>query len=41
MATVESSLTSLGAGRVFSKIDANRGFWQIPLKELLVTSPRF
>ena len=30
MATVESSLTSLGAERVFSKIDVNRGFWQIP-----------
>ena len=33
MATVESSLASLGAGKVFSKIDANSGFWQIPLKE--------
>ena len=33
MSTVESSLASLGQGRVFSKIDANSGFWQIPLSE--------
>ena len=33
MTTVESSLALLGAGMVFSKIDANKGFWQIPLKE--------
>ena len=31
MATVEGSLASLGKGKVFSKIDANSGFWQIPL----------
>lgn len=33
MATVESSLAMLGQARVFSKIDCNSGFWQIPLKE--------
>lgn len=31
MPTVESSLASLGQGKVFSTIDANSGFWQIPL----------
>lgn len=31
MATVESSLASIGNGKIFSKIDANSGFWQIPL----------
>lgn len=31
MSTVEDSLASLGKGKVFSKIDANSGFWQIPL----------
>ena len=33
MATVESSLATLGQGVIFSKIDANSGFWQIPLSE--------
>ena len=31
--TVDSSLAMLGKGVVFSKIDANSGFWQIPLTE--------
>ena len=33
MSTVDSSLAMLGKGVVFSKIDANCGFWQIPLTE--------
>ena len=32
MATVESSLAKI-KGKIFSKLDANSGFWQIPLKE--------
>ena len=31
MATVEESLAKLGGGTIFSKLDANSGFWQIPL----------
>ena len=31
MATVENSLASIGQAKIFSKIDANSGFWQIPL----------
>jgi hypothetical protein len=31
MATVESSLAAIDNAKVFSKIDANSGFWQIPL----------
>jgi hypothetical protein len=33
MSTVESSLALLGDGKFFSKLDANSGFWQIPLTE--------
>ncbi|XP_067945085.1 uncharacterized protein [Watersipora subatra] len=33
MATVEESLASIRGGKVFSKIDANSGFWQIPLSD--------
>jgi hypothetical protein len=33
MSTVDSSLASLGTGVVFSKVDANSGFFQIPLSE--------
>ena len=33
MATVENSLGKLGDGKVFSKIDANSGFFQIPLSD--------
>jgi hypothetical protein len=31
MASVDASLAMLDGGTVFSKIDANNGFWQIPL----------
>ena len=31
--TVEESLSKLAGGKVFSKIDANSGFWQIKLSE--------
>ncbi|XP_067944963.1 uncharacterized protein [Watersipora subatra] len=31
MATVEDSLSKLNGGHIFSKLDANCGFWQIPL----------
>ena len=30
MATVENSLARLDGGRIFSKLDCNSGFWQIP-----------
>lgn len=33
MATVEESLSKLGKSSVFSKLDANSGFWQINLEE--------
>jgi len=33
MATVDSSLAQLGQGQIFSKIDANGGFCQIPLSK--------
>ena len=33
MSDVETSLAKLGAGTVFTKLDANSGFWQIPLSE--------
>ena len=33
MATVEDSLSKLNGGRIFSKLDANSGFWQIPMSE--------
>lgn len=33
MSHVEGSLAKLGNGRVFSKLDANSGFYQIPLSE--------
>lgn len=33
MSTVDSSLALLGRGVIFSKIDANSGFWQIPLSK--------
>lgn len=33
MSTVDASLAMLDGGKVFSKIDANSGFWQIPLSE--------
>ena len=33
MATVEESLSKLGDGSVFSKLDANSGFWQIDLEK--------
>ena len=31
--TVEETLDQLGGATVFSKLDANSGFWQIPLHE--------
>ena len=31
MSTVESNFAAMGKGSVFSKIDVNSGFWQIPL----------
>lgn len=34
MSTVESSLAAIGKGTIFSKIDANSGFWQIPLSTI-------
>ena len=33
MASVDESLAKLSGGRVFSKLDANSGFWQLPLAE--------
>ena len=38
---VEQTLAQLAGGRVFSKLDANSGFWQIPLakESALLTTP--
>ena len=33
MGSVDESLAMLGESRVFTKLDANSGFWQIPLDE--------
>ena len=33
MASVDESLAKLGNSRIFSNVDANSGFWQIPLDE--------
>ena len=33
MGSVDESLAMLGESRVFTKLDANGGFWQIPLDE--------
>lgn len=33
MPTVEESLAKLGDARVFSKLDANFGYWQVPLAQ--------
>ena len=33
MGSVNESLAMLGESRVFTKLDANSGFWQIPLDE--------
>ncbi len=33
MPSVDESLSKLGQGKVFSKLDANSGFWQVPLDE--------
>ena len=33
MANVDDSLAKLGTGKCFTKLDANSGFWQIPLSE--------
>jgi transposase InsO family protein len=33
MASVQDSLSKLASGRIYSKLDANSGFWQIPLDE--------
>ena len=33
MPSVDESPSKLGQGKVFSKLDANSGFWQIPLDE--------
>ena len=33
MGSVDESLATLGECRVFTKLDANSGFWQIPLDE--------
>ena len=33
MGSVDESLTMLGESRLFTKLDANSGFWQIPLDE--------
>ena len=33
MGSVDKSLTTLGESRVFTKLDGNSGFWQIPLDE--------
>ncbi|CAB4020618.1 Hypothetical predicted protein, partial [Paramuricea clavata] len=33
MPSVDESISKLGQGKVFSKLDANSGFWQVPLNE--------
>ena len=33
MASVDESLAKLGRGTIFTKLDANSGFWQLPLDE--------
>jgi len=33
MPSVDESLAKLGKGRFFTKLDANSGFWQLPLDE--------
>lgn len=33
MASVDDSLAQLGASKIFSKLDANSGFWQVKLSE--------
>lgn len=33
MPSVDESLLKLGQGKVFTKLDANSGFWQVPLDE--------
>lgn len=33
MPSVDESLSKLGQGKVFTKLDANSGFWQLPLDE--------
>ena len=33
MPTIEEITTRVARGRVFSKLDANHGYWQIPLDE--------
>ena len=33
MPSVDESLAKLGNSKIFSKLDANSGFWQIPLDE--------
>ena len=33
MSTVDESLAKLGQSKVYSKLDANSGFWQLPLEE--------
>ena len=37
MSSVDESLAKLGNSRVFSKLDANSGFWQLPLDEESIT----
>ena len=32
MPTVDESLAKLSEGKVFSKLDANSGFWQVPMR---------
>ena len=34
---VDETLALLTGARIFSKLDANSGFWQIPLSKLLTT----
>ena len=37
MPSVEYTLEQLSDARIFSKLDANSGFWQVPLADLLTT----
>ena len=37
MSSVDESLAKLGNSRVFLKLDANSGFWQLPLDEESIT----